>query len=455
MVTAAPTQQRSLRLAPLPGPRPRASWMAAWLSLPGVLWVSLWFGINTGPWVLDGHPRTLVEEIHYARTLFPLFALGIAVLLLLGRAAPAPRGVRPLPAVLWPWVIYGFIALLACATAARPAYATYWALCYLAAFAVLWAFVQAPTREEHLERCRQLNHLTWVVAVVLLLALMYIARDMLFVADYRGELTGYGVVNRVGPTAGVGMARASGFARLAAIPAVFAFVLAWRSSGLLRGLWAAVALGGGAVVYLMQSRGAILGLAAALAFAMLFMGRRSRTVGVLALLLVAVALVTDAQFTARSEEVMRHVSRERAGQDYSVTSGRTRDWAVAWAKISESPLWGWGPQADRSLLHAHVHNSYLYAWLSAGLFGCLSFAAGLLWSWMLLLRSIRDRGAEVSSQRTTLVQVGCLLAFFTVRGVPEVSGAMFGVDLLLLLPAIGWLGALHAPIPRSAEGGLA
>ena len=31
--------------------------------------------------------------------------------------------------------------------------------------------------------------------------------------------------------------------------------------------------------------------------------------------------------------------------------------------------------------------------------------------------------------------------FFTVRGIPEVSGAMFGIDLLIMLPAVAWLGA--------------
>ena len=38
--------------------------------------------------------------------------------------------------------------------------------------------------------------------------------------------------------------------------------------------------------------------------------------------------------------------------------------------------------------------------------------------------------------------MGCLLAFFTVRSLPEVSGAMFGIDLLLMIPIIAWIDAL-------------
>ena len=441
MVTAVQSAPPKPRIEP-PRPRRRRHWISTSLSLGGFLWLGLWLGINTGPWVLERIPRSLLDEIHYARTLLPLVGLGVALLVLLGRAAVSGVGVYHVPHVLWPWAGYGVIALLACSTSPRPGYALYWALCYLAAFVVLWLFVQAPSARERLDRCRHLNYTTWAIALVLLGALLYIARDSLFVEDYGGGLSGYGVVNRVGPTAGVGMVRASGFARFAAIPAIFAFVLAWRGKGASRLLWGAVALSAMSVVYLMQSRGAILGLVAALAFAMLFIGRRTRVVGVLALLYVGFALVTDAQFTTQSEQVMRHVSRHRPLQEYSFTSGRTRDWGVAFKRITDSPLWGWGPQADRYLLRFHVHNTYLYAWLSAGLFGLAFFVGGMIWSWRLLVRTIRERTAERFGQQTTLVQVGCLLAFFTVRGIPEASGPMFGIDLLLMLPAIAWLGAL-------------
>lgn len=456
MVTATQPARPEPRVRPAPAPRRRrGGWIAAGLSLPGFLWVALWLGVNTGPWVLERIPRSFVEELHYLRTLLPLIALGVAGLLLLGRRAVGAPGSRALPRVLWPWFAYGLVALLACATSPRPAHALYWALCYLAAFAVVCAFIQAPTQRERLERCRHLNHVTWAISVVLLLALVYISGELLFVRDYQGNLSGYGIVNRVSQTVGVAMVRAGGFARFAAIPAIFAFVLAWQRTGLARVLWGTVAAGAAAIVYLMQSRGALLGLAAALAFAMLVMGRRTRVVGVLALLFVAFSLATDADFTAESDQVMRHMARDRPWVQSTVTSGRTRDWAIAWERISDSPLWGWGPQADRHLLGFHVHNTYLYAWLASGIFGLLLFLAGLVLAWRYLIQAMRRGTARAAGHHTTLIQVGGLLAFFTVRGVPEVSGTMYGIDLLLLLPAIAWLGALRDTARPAIEGAVA
>lgn len=422
-----------------PGASPgRVTWSRAWFSLAGVLWVAIWLGIDTGPWVFAHTPRTDIEELHYVRTLFPLVALGVAILVLLARKGAGEGSLRT---YCMPWLVYGMFALLACSTSPRPAHALYWALAYLSVILTMWVYVAGSSPEERLDRCRYLNHMSWFVAAGALAVLLFISRGALLVQTATG-LSGYGVVNRVQPLAGVGIVRASGYARFAAVPAIFAFVLAWRYHGWLRFAWGAIAALGVGIVYVMQSRGATVALAAALGFAMLFMGPRTRMVGFLVLLVSVTFLATDLPTKAGGGQVVRHLMREGRVERTSVTTGRTRDWGRAWEEISKSPFLGWGPQADRYLLRQHVHNTYFYAWLAAGFFGFLAFVIGLGLSWIRLLRCIRDGVARDIGQHTTLIQVGCILAFFTVRGIPEVSGAMFGVDLLLMVPAMAWLGAL-------------
>lgn len=61
---------------------------------------------------------------------------------------------------------------------------------------------------------------------------------------------------------------------------------------------------------------------------------------------------------------------------------------------------------------------------------------------MLFFRSILRKTADRLGQRIVLIQAGGILAFFTVRSIPEVCGAMFGVDLMVMLPAMAYLGLL-------------
>ncbi|MDA1194540.1 MAG: O-antigen ligase family protein [Planctomycetota bacterium] len=409
--------------------------------MPGLLWALLWLAITSSPWTLTQIPSSALEQLHYYRALGPLVALGVGALILLGRAG-GHAGVSPLPWVLRPWSGFAVLAILACAGSPNPEFALYWALSYAAAIVVLWSVVDAPTAGERLAKAKHLNYLSWAIAAALLLVLLYVSRGQLFVQT-EGGLSGYGVANRVRSFGGVTMVRPSGLARSAVVPALFTFVLAWRSHGLRRLLWLAAAGGCSTLVVLMQSRGATLGLAAGMALALLLMGQRARYVGGLLLALALVVLFAGVDVGIDTESAVRHVNREGISGRTDVTSGRTRDWGIAWSKIMESPFWGWGPQADRFFFQFHVHNTYLYAWLAAGVMGVIGLAWGVVRMWRLFVRAVRNDAARDLHQHTLFVQIGCLVAFFTIRGVPEVSGAMFGIDLLLMLPAMAWLDCLE------------
>lgn len=405
-------------------------------SFPALLWLMLWLGINTGPWVLKRFPSDLLGWLHYLRTIFPFVVLFFSVILILSHQ-DADTKVLSGPMKLW--LVYGLIGLGACmVSSSRPFSAAYWALCYLSVFAAVKSFVQGP---DPLERVIALNYLTWIITTLFLAILIFTAREVLFV-DNRTGMTGYGVIHRVGTVADMAMSRSSGMARFAAVPGIVCFVFLWQSRGILRLLLATIFVLSGALIYLMQSRGAIFGLAFALFFIMLFMGVKERWFGAIFLILLGLVLYADVIPERKIEQVSEHVFRGQSVEEMGTMSGRTRAWEKGWKKVLKSPLWGYGPQADRYLIKEHVHNTYVYALLSSGFAGAAAFVGGLIWAWVLFLRAIIRGFADRFGQRLFLIQAGGILAFFTVRSIPEVCGAMFGVDLMVMLPVLAYLVVL-------------
>jgi O-antigen ligase len=133
-------------------------------------------------------------------------------------------------------------------------------------------------------------------------------------------------------------------------------------------------------------------------------------------------------------------------------TGRTRAWANAWKLLAADPFLGWGPQSDRYLIREHVHNTYLYAWMTAGVLGVLAFAGGLVFAWRDLVVALRRRSLLPTSEQTLLVIVSAIVVLFTVRSIPEVSGAMFGIDFLVFAPAVAYLGVTAANLRDLEEG---
>jgi hypothetical protein len=74
--------------------------------------------------------------------------------------------------------------------------------------------------------------------------------------------------------------------------------------------------------------------------------------------------------------------------------------------------------------------------------GGILFAGGLVWAWALFFQSLLRRVPDHFDNKTFFIQAGSILAFFTVRSIPEVCGAMFGVDFVIMLPIIAYLSIL-------------
>jgi O-antigen ligase len=300
------------------------------------------------------------------------------------------------------------------------------------------AYVKGP---EALNKAIHINYLSWIVTGAVLLILLFIAQDVLFV-ESRWGLTGYHITGQMSTIAEMPMTRSSGLARFAAIPGIVAFV--FLLTGKLRRLvWVVVFFFSVTLVYFMQSRGAILGLGFALSFVMLFFGRKTRVLGICIGILIGLLLFTN---IIPEEFIKFQMERFMRGQDvdelYTLT-GRTRAWNNGWYEAMKSPIIGWGPQADRMLIGEHIHNTYLYAFITSGLIGATAFTGGLIYAWFLFFTLLKKNIAVKHNQRTFFIQIGGVLAFFTVRSIPEVSGAMFGIDTMLILPAIAYLTVLN------------
>ena len=149
--------------------------------------------------------------------------------------------------------------------------------------------------------------------------------------------------------------------------------------------------------------------------------------------------------TPRQEEVLAKAPAFAPfPADFFTMSGRTQVWAQGWELFKDSPLLGYGFHADRLVLRRHLHNSYVHALVQTGLFGTLPFIAAILLGWLLLARSLLRLDRLPAVHKHLVIQTAGLMAFLTIRSIPESTGAFFGVDWLLLAPLLLYLQLVNA-----------
>ena len=117
-------------------------------------------------------------------------------------------------------------------------------------------------------------------------------------------------------------------------------------------------------------------------------------------------------------------------------SGRTKVWREGLRLFKESPLLGYGFHADRLILKTQMHNAYLHALVQTGLIGTIVFVAALLLGWFQVLKAVRNLNRLPMMHRNMVILMAGLMAFLSVRTLPESTGAFFGVDWLLLAPLL-------------------
>jgi len=396
-----------------------------------VLWLMLWVNIDSGPWYLR-NPSGLLGYLHAARTLLPFAAIILAWVIIARRQIPT---VFSWASPVRLMTLFGVVALFSSLFSPRPLEASYWGSLYLSVFIVLEAVLVGP---DSLKNASQLLVVNWIIVSLYAVALIIIGRHELF--GEGGRLIGYGIIHRIPVVVGATMSRSSGISRFAAIPATIAFCAIVRGKKTVRFLWLIPFFAFTAVIITMQSRGSILGFAAAICFVLLTHRSRLKML----LLVVAILVASVCIDNAIPDRTVEYIYRGQDRVEFLTLSGRTRTWARGWELFKESPLLGSGPLADRYSLHGeHMHNAYLYALVQSGILGTIPFVAAWLVTWLQLINLLRRRYSMEPFHKELLIQAGAVLVFFTVRSVPESSAAFYGVDLLIMLPVLAYFHILH------------
>jgi len=123
-------------------------------------------------------------------------------------------------------------------------------------------------------------------------------------------------------------------------------------------------------------------------------------------------------------------------------SGRETTWRKGWSLIEQSPFLGWGWHADRIMLNTeHIHNSYLHATVHAGFIGGVFFLGAFLALWFFILRTaLFLKTRYLRGERQALLMESMLIfGFLFSRSFFESTAAFYGVDLLLLAPAMAYI----------------
>lgn len=409
-------------------------WLAAFA------WLLMWAPINTGPWDLPNITAGGMATVTALRAALPmLLILPIAVKLMTAHSSTFNRWTS----VELLFLLYGFSMLVATIGLERWLDVAYWAFSFIAVVLMARYLIHGGPV---LERAEQLNKLTWMIAVMVLIVLLFTARDALFEAE-----SGYTAFAGKGEVAGGAMSRSTGLARFAAIPAVLAFVLFWRIKSLQSWVVASLVFAGSlGFIWFMQSRGALFSLLGTLVFIMLFMGKASRSIAIV-LFILALGGGIDLIPEETQEYLVEHSTRGTGAEGFKTMSGRDRIWRNAWEAIQENAWIGYGPQADRRIIHENGQNGPLYAWLSGGLLGMVGYVGGMLMTWIYYFRIVMGRFEMTASQRDMLMMTGGIMAFFTLRSYPENTAALYSIDLLVQLPAMIYIALLYRYLKARRE----
>jgi O-antigen ligase len=384
----------------------------------GFLWLLVWGGMyadigRVGSWAFTASAFSMFQGL---RALLPVLAAYFCLVWALFRRSRFPYLRNPLGFLFF----YGAVGLVTSVFLSPDVgNSMYWAAIYLSPLMVVWV-AQGGDRALGLVKTAVVLNYAVVILVVLMLlpeVLRVGTAQDLFSQEYNLPF-------------GLGAMKANGVGRFALVAVIVSFVRFLSQSAKRRYAWLPVLAMGLFVLAQSRSRTSLLGLAVA---GFLFVFLRGLDWRFLFISPVAAFVIW--------QSAVRWRFRGRiAGLLY--LTGRERTWEKGLARIGESPFLGWGFNADRLLLDfEHMHNSYLHAAIQGGVVGALLFTAGLVATWTLVLRTNLIRRVRHASRADAafLMESVMILGFLTARSFFESTAAFYGVDLLLLVPAVALL----------------
>ncbi len=383
----------------------------------GLVWAGMFTGLYNATAVLM-HKSTL-NYIQGARAFLPVAAAYLGLVWLLAKRPRFAFAGTPL-AFLSGYCLIGLLSSLLLSP--EPAQSMYWLGLYVAPILVIWYCLEKEAAAAYLRLIMRINY-----AFFFLLALFIMPESL---------RVGWGNVppfQQYTLPFGLGTQRTNGAGRFALVVIIVCVVRFLTSRRLRRWIWLPAA---GLAFFLLlqtQSRTSLLGLAvtALLLVALLGLDWRYLFIGPL--------MAAGAWFSGFK-------LRARGQMDMLIDlTGRQYTWQKGLAQTLKSPFLGWGFNADRILLNAeHMHNSYLHAAIHGGALGAFFFAATFVSLWAIILRSRLLRRARLmpDPDKAFLFESILIAGFLTARGFFESTGAFYGVDLLLLVPAMAFIGLM-------------
>jgi O-antigen ligase len=238
----------------------------------------------------------------------------------------------------------------------------------------------------------------------------------------------------------LGDMRANGVGRFALVTIIIAFTYLICRRGKQKVVWGLLLMPALFMLAQTRSRTSLLGLAIAGVLLVLILGVDLR------FLFIAPAATYLVYLSGIKWRLHGHVEK------LMFLTGRDYTWRKGLAQIEHSPFLGWGFHADRLMLNSeHMHNSYLHSAIHAGVLGAGLFLAAIIAVWVMILRSdLMKRIRRVEGPDLPLLMQSILIiGFLTGRSFFESTAAFYGVDLLLLVPAMGYIWVW---IQRDASG---
>lgn len=386
-------------------------------SLWGLVWGGMFTGLYNATSVLM-HESTL-NYIQGVRAFFPLVAAYLCIVWLLAKRPPFPFVGNPLGYLLG-YCLIGLSSSLFLSPERTSS--LYWLGIYVAPVLVIWLCVD---KEDALAFLRTIIRLNYIFFFFLTMIIMPEALRV-----------GWG---RVPPFQqytlpfGFGTQRTNGAGRFALVVLIVCTVRFLMTKSKIRFIWTLAFAPAFFLLLQTQSRTSLLGLAVIVVLLVFLLGLDWRYLFIGPLLAVG-AYVSGFQLRARGQMGI-----------LIDLSGRQVTWKKGLALIEQSPFLGWGFNADRIMINSeHMHNSYLHAALHGGAIGAFFFAAAFVSLWVLIIKSrLLWRARDVEGpDRPFLFEAILIVGFLTSRGFFESTGAFYGVDELLLVPALAYIGLM-------------
>ena len=296
----------------------------------------------------------------------------------------------------------------------------FWALNYLSCITVVWVGL---TGHDPLRNLSVIIHINYAFAAVIILFILPQALETGITSPPQGQYYELPL--------NLGRLLVNGAARIALAVIILSFVRLITTTRIRRFSWILLLFPCLFIITQSQSRTALLGLAICSFLYVVLKGIDLRYL--LFVGPVSLFIFWQSAYKWRAEESLEKLV---------YLTGREATWQRGIDLFKKSPIFGNGFHADRLMLEfEHMHNSYFHALVQSGALGAICFIAAIVSIWVLifkygLFKKVRSlKGTEQSLMMESIL----IFAFMTERSFFESTGAFYGVDLMLLVPAMAYI----------------